>query len=396
MGHYIEQVALLLSVAAIVAMVARRFRFPYAIGLVFTGVVLRIISVGPVLELTRDLLFTTLLPPLIFEAAMCLPWRTVRMQLPVVLTLATLGVVLAAAVTSIAMHSLAGWPIISSLAFGTLIAATDPVSVIATFREMGVHGRLRLLVEAESLFNDGTAAVLFGSVIAFGAGASVTMGATAASLLLSIGAGAASGLLVAAAARFLAGRTADHLVEITFTVVAAYGSFLLAEHIDGSGVVATLVAGLAFGERRTRAPLSPRDRSAVQAFWEFFAFAANSLVFLLIGMQEAQMDFTGLAPTALLAILVVAIGRAATVYPVSALFRRSSLRIPLSHQHVLVWGGLRGALALALALGLPGTMPMRENIIAATFAVVAFSIVVQGLSLPVLLRRLGLRTSARH
>jgi CPA1 family monovalent cation:H+ antiporter len=390
MKQFIEQGALLLFVAAIVAMVARRFRFPYAVGLVVTGLGLRLLSVGPVLVLTRDLLFTTLLPPLIFEGAMCLPWRTLRTQLPVIIAMATLGVVLAAGVTGYAMHALAGWPVISALAFGALIAATDPVSVIATFRELGVRGRLRLLVEAESLFNDGTAAVLFSAAVAFASGSSVTPVSIAANLLLSVGGGAASGVAVATAARFLSGRVSDHLVEITFTVVAAYGSFLLAEHIGGSGVIATLVAGLVFGARQAR------DQSAVAAFWEFVAFAANSLIFLLIGMQEAQQDFSGFASTAALAILAVTIARAATVYPVAALFHRSGLRVPAVHQHVLVWGGLRGALALALALGMPEEIPLRDDVIAATFAVVAFSIVVQGLSLRPLLRRLNVRTAAKR
>jgi Na+:H+ antiporter len=393
-GQFIERGALLLFVAAIVAMVAQRARFPYSVGLVVTGLFLRLLSVGPVLELTRDLLFTTLLPPLIFEAAICLPWRTLRTQLPLVMALATLGVILAAAVTGYAMHALGGWPIVSALAFGALIAATDPVSVIATFRELELRGRLRLLIEAESLFNDGTAAVLFAAVVAFSIGTSVTPASMAVNLLLSVGGGIASGVGVAIAARFLAGRTADHLVEITFSVVAAYGSFLLAEHIGGSGVVATLVAGLVFGARRTQAPQSPKDRVTVEAFWEFVAFAANSLIFLLIGMQGAQQARSGFTSTALLAIVVVTVSRAAAVYPVAALFHRSSLGVPVAHQHVLVWGGLRGALALALALGLPNTIPLKDDIIAATFGVVAFSIVVQGLSLRPLLRRLGLRTSA--
>lgn len=391
MGHFIEQVALLLFVAAMVAMLARRFHFPYAVGLVMTGLALRLLPIAPVLELTRDLLFTTLLPPLIFEGAMCLPWRSLRTQLPVVMALASLGVVLAAGVTGYAMHALGGWPLIPALAFGALIAATDPVSVIATFREVGVHGRLRLLVEAESLFNDGTAAVLFSAVVALSGGVTLSAIDIAQGLVLSVGAGIASGVFVAVAARFLAGRTADHLVEITFTVVAAYGSFLLAEHIGGSGVVATLVAGLMLGERPNRGKLSSRNRWALEAFWEFVAFASNSLVFLLIGMEEAQQGFSGLGVTALLAIVVVTVARAATVYPMAALFRGSALRIPGDFQHVLVWGGLRGALALALALGLPQELPLREQIIAATFAVVAFSIVVQGMSLPSLLRRLSVR-----
>jgi CPA1 family monovalent cation:H+ antiporter len=394
MGQFIERVALLLLVAAIVALIAQRCRFPYAIGLVIAGLGLKLMSIGPAIELTRDLLFTTLLPPLIFEAAICLPWRTLRTQLPVVLALATLGVVLSAGVTSGAMHALGGWPILPAITFGALIAATDPVSVIATFRELRVHGRLRLLVEAESLFNDGTAAVLFATAVTLGNGGAVNASAIASSVLLSVGGGIASGAGVAIVTRFLAGRTSDHLIEITFSVVVAYGSFLLAEHFGGSGIIATLVAGLVFGARRPRTPGPASDRVTVEAFWEFVAFAANSLIFLLIGLQGAQRVFSGIASTVLLAIFAVTVARATTVYAVAALFHNSSLRVPIVHQHALVWGGLRGALGLALALGLPLAFPVRDDVIAATFSVVAFSIVVQGLSLPGLLRLLRLRTSA--
>jgi len=390
MKNSLEQVALLLFVALLVAIIARRFRFPYAVVLVVTGLGLSLLTVGPVLDVTGDLLFTVLLPPLIFEGAMCLHWPTLRAQLPVVIALATLGVVLAAGVTGYVMHALGGWPMISALAFGALISATDPVSVIATFRELGIHGRLRLLAEAESLFNDGTAAVLFSAAVAFVASSAVTPAGIAANFLVSIGGGIASGVAIASVTRLLAGRIAHQLAIIALSVVAAYGSFLIAEHIGGSGVIATLMAGLVFGARRA-AP----DRKVVDAFWEFVAFAANSLVFLLIGMQEAQQGFSGVASIALLAILTVTIARATTVYSVAALFHRSGLRVPLSHQHVLVWGGLRGALALALALKLPKIVPQRGDIIAATFAVVAFSVIVQALSLPPLLRCLRIRTSAR-
>jgi CPA1 family monovalent cation:H+ antiporter len=197
------------------------------------------------------------------------------------------------------------------------------------------------------------------------------------------------GALVALAALLLAGRTDDHLVEITVTTVAAYGSFLLADHFGLSGVLATITAGLVMGNFKALKTISEQGKEAVQAFWEYAAFVANSLVFLLIGMNEARQNFSAIWIPATLAIVLVTLGRAMAIYPCCLLFSRSSLRVTGKHQLILFWGGLRGALALALALGLPPTIPLREEIITISFFVVAFSVFVQGLTMVPFLRRMG-------
>ena len=274
-----------------------------------------------------------------------------RRRLPVIVVLATLGVVLSAAVTAIGMHYTAHWQWLGALVFGSLIAATDPVSVIATFREANAQSRLRLLIEAESLFNDGTAAVAFGVVVALALGQRLASLGIAAVLLETVGGGVLCGAAVALGALLLAGRTDDHLVEITLTTVAAYGSFLIADHFGLSGVLATITAGLIMGNVKSFCSISERARQAVQASWEY-AFAANSLIFLLIGMQ-ARQNFGAIWIPAVLAIGLVTLGRAVAIYPCCLLFSRSSLRVRMKDQHILLWAGLRGAVALALALGLP-------------------------------------------
>lgn len=389
MSFGMENIEVMLLIAAVVAMLTRKLRVPYSVGLVATGIVLALFSIQLNITLTKELIFTTLLPPLIFEAAFFLHWRELKRDFWVITTLASLGVALSAAVTAAGMHYFAGWPWIAALIFGVLIAATDPVSVIATFKEAGVHGRLRILVEAESLFNDGAAAVLFGVVIALTAGQTITPLFVSLALLKTVGGGILCGALVGWVMLFLAGRTTDHLVEITFTTVAAYGSFMLAEHFQLSGVLATLTAGLMMGNIGPLGAISARGREAVESFWEYVAFVANSLIFLLIGIREEQQNFSALWMVALLAIVLVLAGRAVAIYPTCLLFAGSRLKISLRHQHVLVWGGLRGALALALALGLPDGIPLREEIITIAFAVVAFSIFAQGLSMTPMLRRIG-------
>jgi CPA1 family monovalent cation:H+ antiporter len=389
MEYQFQTGTLLLLIAAVVAMLTRRLKLPYSVGLVVAGILLAVLPFAPNIQLTKDLIFTALLPPLLFDAAYYIDWNQLRRDFSVVVVLATLGVIFSATVTAAGMHFLAKWQWMSALVFGALIAATDPVSVIATFKEAKAHGRLLVLIEAESLFNDGTAAVAFGIVVALASGQHLTSLGISAMLARTILGGILCGALVALAALLLAGRTDDHLVEITVTTVAAYGSFLFADHFGLSGVLATITAGLVMGNFKALKTISERGKEAVQAFWEYAAFVANSLVFLLIGMNAAHQNFWAIWIPAILAIVLVTLGRAMAIYPCCLLFSRSSLRVTGKHQLVLFWGGLRGALALALALGLPPTIPLREEIIAVSFAVVAFSVFVQGLSMVPFLRRMG-------
>jgi CPA1 family monovalent cation:H+ antiporter len=384
----IEYIETLLLIAAIVAMSARRLRIPYTVGLILAGIVLAVTPFPSDVEVTKDLIFTIFLPPLIYEAAIYIKWQELRRDLPIILILATVGVLLSAAITAAGMHYMAKWEWPSAILFGLLIAATDPVSVIATFKEAGVHGRLRLLVEAESLFNDGAAAVAFSIALAFAMDGSITVFGTLQTLVITIAGGILCGVLVAGSVLLLAGRTDEHLIEITLTTVAAYGSFLLAEHFHLSGVLASLVAGLLTGNVGSLGSITDRGREEVVSFWEFIAFAVNSLIFMLIGIRAAYQDFSNLLLPITVAIAMIFAGRALAIYPLSFLFSRSALRISLNHQHILFWGGLRGALALALALGLPPEIPNREAITAVAFAVVACSISVQGLTMVPLLRKL--------
>jgi CPA1 family monovalent cation:H+ antiporter len=384
----LTQLGFLLFVSALVAILTRRLRLPYTVGLVLAGMGLYLLHVRLQLHLSKDLIFSVFLPPLVFEAALCIDWHEFKRDLPVVGLLATVGVLLAAAVTATGMRYTLDWDWGSAIVFGVLIAATDPVSVIAAFKEAGVQGRLRLLIEAESLLNDGTAAVAFVAVLSILAGEHRHVLSISGTLLLTIGGGAVIGAMVGFGFMLLAGRTSDHLVESTLTTLAAYGSFFAAERYHCSGVIAALTAGLVVGNYRS-ASIADEGRHALDTFWEYAAFIANSLIFILIGIQEAGQHFSGLWRPVLVAIALVTLGRAVAIYPLCALFARSRRKVERRHQHVLFWGGLRGALALALALALPQDLPHHEAIVTLTFAVVAFSVFAQGLTMTPLLRRLG-------
>jgi len=381
---------MLLLVACLIAMLTRRLGLPYIVGLVVAGFLIALLPSSPEVPLSRDLIFNVLLPPLVFEAALQLNWKRFRAELTLTLTLAFLGVAVAAAVVASGMHMIVGWSWIAAALFGVLIAATDPVSVIAAFREMRCLPRVSMVVESESLLNDGVAAVGFAILSAIAAGASPGAASVIPAFLWTLGGGVLIGLAVSGAVLMIVGRTDDPLVEITLTTIAAYSSFLLAEHFGASGIISAMSAGLLIGSAGTRF-LSRAGRNRVHWAWEYFAFLANSFVFILIGMSVASQPLHRLGvAAATVAILLVLAGRALSIYPLAVLFRWSRWQIPPAFQHTLFWGGLRGALALALALTVPATVPERGAINLAAFVVVAFSILIQGLTMPWLIKRLGL------
>ena len=398
MDAFLSRSVALLVVAILVAIIARRLRLPYTVGLVVTGIGLALARLGSGAMLTHDFIFEVILPPLLFEAALSLHWDELRRDWVPVTVLSVLGVVISAIVVGLGMEHLLDWPLPAAALFGVLIAATDPVAVIALFKDTGVKGRLKLLVESESLFNDGVAAVLFGLVLSWAEmapGRGVTPLQVIADLVVVAGGGIFVGVAVGMAAIAAAGRTKDHLVETAVTAAAAYGSFLLAGRLHTSGVLAVVAAGLVMGNigvlrDQGRGTLSAQGRAFVTAFWEFAAFIANSLVFLLIGLKIGELPTTERSIGMFVAAIgLVQLGRILTVYPLCLLFRSSRWAISLGQQHVLFWGGLRGALALALALALPPDIPHHDAILVAAFAVVAFSVVVQGVTMPLLLKSLG-------
>jgi CPA1 family monovalent cation:H+ antiporter len=386
--------------AVLVALAARRLRLPYTVGLVVAGVGMSFLPATDGKLLTHDLIFELMLPPLLFEAALCIHWHELKRDIATVLAMAFLGVLITAFVVAGGMVGVLGWPVGAAAIFGVLIAATDPVAVIALFKDLGVTGRLRFLVETESLLNDGVAAVLFSLILTYvqaGGTGPISVFNVADTFVISALGGTLVGLAFAGSGMLLASGTADHMVETGLTVAVAYGSFYLAEDLHVSGVLATVAAGILMGNlgimrEDTSTTITAQGRAAVIGFWEFIAFLANSIIFLLIGLAVAAVPQSRLGLWRLsVAILLVLAGRALTVYPTAALFSRSKLAIPMAQQHVLWWGGLRGALGLALALALPNNMPMHDEILVATFDVVVFSVVAQGLTMAPLLRALGLR-----
>jgi CPA1 family monovalent cation:H+ antiporter len=395
----IEFLLWLLIVAAIIAMLAKRLRIPYTVSLVLGGLLLGVIQL-PILSplqpghrpdwLTPDVILILFLPALVFEGSVKLDVRELLRNSVPLLLLANVGVLLAALVTGYLVHWLIGLPVLIALLFGCIISATDPISVLAIFKDLRVDKRLSLIMEGESLLNDGTAVVLFG--ILFGAIVAERLAVPKGieQYFLAVAGGAVLGSILGYLASRITGTVDDPQIEITLTTILAYGSYLLAFHLHLSGVIATASAGLMLGNFGAKRGMSAGTRTAMQSFWEYISFVMNSLVFLLIGLEIHVRELLQNWASVLLAIGAVLLGRALSVYLLVPLSNRLAEKIPLRWQHVAVWGGLRGALALALALSLTAAFPYREQILNLTFGVVIFSILVQGLTIKPLVRILKL------
>ena len=395
----VEFLIWLLIAASAIAALAKRLRIPYTVALVLGGLLLSLLRVPHVspLEpsqrpdwLTPDVILILFLPALVFEGSIKLKARDLAREAIPLLLLANLGVVMAAVVTGYLVHWTIDAPIPIAVLFGTIISATDPISVLAIFRDLRVEKRLSLIIEAESLLNDGTAVVLFQIVLSGIVAGHLSVMKGAGEFLLSVMGGAALGIFLGFATHRVTLKIDGPQIEITLTTIAAYGSYLLAYHLHLSGIIATASAGLVIGQLGAKDGMSGASRTALESFWEFVAFAMNSLVFLLIGLQVHINNLVQSWRPILLAVAAVLIGRAVSVYSLVPASNLLAQKISVRWQHVIVWGGLRGALALALALSLDNTVPGRDRILDLTFGVVVFSILVQGLTLKPLLKILGL------
>jgi CPA1 family monovalent cation:H+ antiporter len=396
-GTAVEFLIWLLIAASVIAMLAERLRIPYTVSLVLGGLLLgalRLPLLSPLQAghrpdwLTPDVILIVFLPALVFEASVKIDVRSLIRDFVPLLLLVTLGVLMATLVTGYLVHWATGLPVLTALLFGSIISATDPISVLAIFKELKTVGRLSLIIEGESLLNDGTAVVLFEILLAGIVAGKLSIATGVGQFFVAVLGGAALGFVLGYLASKITETVNDPKIEITLTTIVAYGSYLLAHHLHLSGVIATVAAGLMVGNFGAKKGMSVQTRTAMQSFWEYVSFVINSVVFLLIGLEVRLTDILHAWYPVLFAIVAVLVGRALSVYllvPVSNLF---ATRIPFRWQHVAVWGGLRGALALALALSLYRDIPYRQQILDMTFGVVTFSILLQGLTMKPLLRML--------
>ncbi len=403
---------LLVGAAAFVTLLARRINLPYTVALVAFGLVAGAFAQPLRLEITPQLVLVVLLPALIFEASYQTDFAKLRPSLGGVALLAGPGVFVSAAIIAAALHLGAGLAWSEAFVVGAMLSATDPAAVIATFRRLSSPRRLATLVEAESVFNDGTGIVVFAIAADF-----VTRPVGPVEIGVAFVSVVAISAALGAVAGFVASRilpsVGDHLIEISLSVVLAYGTYLAADALHQSGVIATAVAGIVLGSYGRSRGLSKRTEEALDTVWEFVAFLATAFIFLVVGFAIAAHSLVDVAGPIAWAIVAALVGRAVIVYGLLGGWRlarrawwarsqpdsgatdgaRRELRdggiLPFDWLHVVFWSGLRGAVSTALALSLPIDFPNRAQLQGITFGVVLFTLIVQATSADFVVGRWG-------
>jgi Na+:H+ antiporter len=384
---FADVLVLLVAVLA-VAIGARYARVPYTVGLVIVGLAIGAIPGHPTIRLTPDLVMLVFLPALLFAGAWTYPTELLRRNwLPITL-LATVGVLISIGVSWLVLVHWAGLPGQTALLFGAIVSATDPVAVVSVFRSLRTDPQLEAIVEGESLFNDATAVVAFKvtlllSVVA----AHATVQASLIDFVKLLGGGALVGALVGVGGLLALRFAEDYVTEAMGSLIIAYGSYFVADRLNVSGLIAVIVAGMIMSRLGARFGSFTVTRQSVNQLWEFIAFVANSLLFLLVGLAINLGELRAALVPALWGLVAIGLARVISVYGLSALSGLLGRRLPASWQHVFFLGGLRGALSMALVLSLPATVPERDLLVSMVFSVVLFTIVAQGLAIaPVLLR----------
>jgi monovalent cation:H+ antiporter, CPA1 family len=397
----IRAVVALLSVAALAGFVVARLRIPYSVTLVVLGLIAGAVLPRGTIQVTPELVLLALVPGLVFEAALRLDLEHLRRTFGWIVLLAAPGVVISALIVALVLQLATGLRFELGMVVGAMVAATDPVAVIATFRRMGVPRRLATLVEGESLANDGTALVLFTATVAAISG-HASVAETAQDVIIAVVGSVGIGLAVGWLASRLIAMVDDHAIELTLSIAAAYGTYLLADGLDQSGIIATLVAGVVIGTHGRQVGLSPRALEALDVVWELIAFLLTAFAFLLVGLAISLGDLVNGAGSIAWGVVGVIVARVVVVYGlVGGAAQLIGERVhwpkpPIAWLHVMFWAGLRGAVAVAMALSLPAEFPQRALLQQVTFGVVLFTLFVQGTTAELVVARTGARTLARE
>jgi monovalent cation:H+ antiporter, CPA1 family len=364
--------------------------YPVLLGLggILIGLIpgLRLPPIGP------ELILLAFVPGLVFEASLSLDLDELRRRVLPVSLLATFGVFLTVLLIGALAHYGLGLQWANGFLLGAIVAATDPIAVVSLLREVKAPRGLEAILDGESLFNDGTGVAVFAAVLGTMVTGHPSAGDAAVRFVLVTIGGIAIGFVIGAAGVVLLRLAREAELEILITLVLAYGSYLAADVVHASGVVAVVTAGIAvarYGSRTGRL-----KGTQLHGFWNLLAFVLNAILFLMVGIALPTTRLVGIAGLALAAYLIMFVARIVPVYGILGMvdFRASS--IPWNWRHMIMWGGLRGALSIALSLSVAANPAVDPQVAVLAYGMVVLSLIVQGgLLLPVA-GLLGLRHAA--
>lgn len=393
-----------LVVTSLILTITKKIKFPYTVALLLSGFLLQFIfqriGLDPHFSISSDVIYFILLPLLLFESAFQINFHQFKLQFKSITFLATFGMLLAAVLIAALLSHFIGIGFWNGLLFGSLISATDPIAVLAIFKELGAPKRLALIAEGESMFNDATAVIVFRLIASF-----VVLEQTITSSLILRGVFDFSMVFIGSllfgyvmaylTSLFIAKIDNEKLIETTLTVALAILSFILAEHFLGlSGVIACVAAGITMGNVG-RTKISTQVIAFMEQFWHYLGFIAISLVFFFTAFDLSIYTLLSHPEITLYAVLVVLIARAVSIYVSfgitnSVQFFKNEPNVPLKWQHVLNWGGLRGVIPLVLVYSLPETYEFKDQFLVFTLASFLFSLLINGLTIKKLLFMLNL------
>jgi Na+/H+ antiporter len=410
--HQAETIVILFGLIAALVIIANKWGLPYPIVLVLAGLALSFIPHLPQVKLNPDVVFYFFLPLLIYPAAFFTSWRDFRRNLRPILSL-SVGLVLLTmiAVAAVAHALIPSMPWPAAFALGAIVSPTDAIAATAVIRRLSLPHQIESLLEGESLVNDATALVALQFAVAALMTGSFSTGQAAGRFCIVAVGGVALGLVVAFIMRAVQRRLDDPPVQITISLLTPFLAYLPAERLHVSGVLAVVTAGIFLGWH-TPVIVTARYRIQAYAFWEMVVFLLNGFVFIVIGLQLPGIlhalkgeSLIALIDDALLVSLAAVLARVAWVFPATYLSRVVSRTTSARDVYpdwrsvvVIAWSGMRGVISLAAAFALPFTLtdgaafPARNYILFLTFCVIVTTLVLQGLTLPLLIRSLGIKS----
>jgi monovalent cation:H+ antiporter, CPA1 family len=398
--HVFIQLLILLAISISVIAIATKFNTPSSIALVLVGLLLGSIDQIPIIDAAEQfitqsdvfqaIIIALFLPILLGDATLKMPFHDLWKERKTVFSVAFGGTFISFLAIGLSAHYLLGLPLAAAFTFAALMSATDPISVISIFKSLGVKKKMTTIMEGESLFNDGIAVVLFKISTIYlltyiemgweGLGSGIWL-----FLQFSIG-GALVGLFLGYVFSQIIRFYDDYPLEIAFSALLFFGSYFIAEHFHFSGVIAVVVGGFVFGDYGAKIGMSQETKTNINTFWDVITLIANSLIFLMVGLEIRNIEFAGKWPIIGGAILIVLFGRLLALYISSGWIKTVSRK----ERILMNWGGLRGSLSVALALSISPDFDGRETILLLTFSVVLFSLIIQGISLKPLIKKLGM------